>query len=65
MKTRFKNSGREELCKEYPNCNCEGHMVYEKNKSLSTSHNSDLAKFDLSLQNGKTENNRRLYSRTS
>lgn len=28
--TKFKNNGRQEVCKEYPNCNCKGHFVYEK-----------------------------------
>ena len=38
MKARFKYELNEhgfrvfELCGEYPNCNCEGHYVWEKTK---------------------------------
>jgi len=32
MKARFINNGKQQACLEYPNCNCEGHLVYEKHK---------------------------------
>jgi hypothetical protein len=39
MKARFKYKPNEhgnyifDLCKEYPNCNCDGHYVWEKKKT--------------------------------
>lgn len=30
MKARFKHSHT--LCEDYPDCECKGHFVYEKNK---------------------------------
>jgi len=35
MKLRFKNEGLANICVEYPKCNCEGHLIYEKNKKHS------------------------------
>jgi hypothetical protein len=35
MKARFKISGREQLCNNYPNCRCNGHLVYENVKKKS------------------------------
>ncbi|MBI4155423.1 hypothetical protein HY498_05060 [Candidatus Woesearchaeota archaeon] len=37
MKARFKNSGKEEVCQEYPNCNCKGHLVYVKSSKPQAS----------------------------
>ena len=33
MKPRF--TLKNKLCTDYPNCNCEGHLVYEENKKKS------------------------------
>ena len=43
MKPRFKVSthGVLILCKEYPNCDCEGHHIYEKNKKLNATKGSN------------------------
>ena len=31
MKPRYKITGKEDLCMDYPDCECIGHLVYKKN----------------------------------
>ena len=39
MKARLKNTGKEEVCKDYPNCDCDAHLVIEMtNKTRGYGH---------------------------